>query len=351
MNSTGITFCDAPTVPEIPHAMGQPHIDDALSVGFELYGYRINQVIGHGQIHISYLAMEMNKGSDQPFQVILKEYFPCSLVSREPSGVVKPKTAAARSEFEVGKRHFLREASFLMAIEHPALVHVDAVFTKNGSFYMVMPYKSGETLFSILNRKRRINQQGLLDLFFSLSEGLEFIHEHGCIHRDLKPSNIFIQESGQPVILDFGEARFADEENLTRLSMISPGYTPIESYSINFTDQGPWTDIYSLAAVLYKGITGRAPIDAVERGQKILKDLEDPYQSLISVASDQYTLRFLSAVDHGLCFRAEDRPQSMTDWVAEFDGTVPVWMAAEQVKKDLLIETARRSLDFDLNHS
>lgn len=348
MNKPGSTFCDAPTVPEMQQTRIDPELSDVLSVGYKLRAYKLNQVVGQSQMNLSYLAQTSAKGSGDSSYVILKEYFPCSLVKRNSAGEVEVLAANKRVQFETGKQHFLREACFLMAIDHSSIVDVDTVFSANGSVYMVMPYEEGESLFQKLNRVGKMNQEDLLELLFPITEGLELIHDQGCLHRDLKPSNIFIRESGLPMLLDFGSAIFKEQRNENCTPMISQGYTPIEQYSTNTSDQGFWTDIYALAAVLYKSIIGVPPVDAVERGQRILKDLEDPYQPLMTSASGDYSLRFLSAIDHGLCFRAEDRPQNIAEWCAEFDGTVPVWLAAESVRKDLLAQTARRAVDFDL---
>jgi len=349
MNKTESSYCDAPTVPEMQQTLPDPQFGEGLPGGFELKGYKFLHIVGKSYCSISYRAWEISRGSGEQVQVVVKEYYPVNLVSRNETGEVEPIASNKRAAFEEGKQHFLQEACFLMGLEHPSIVSVDSVFSANGSVYMVMPYESGKTLFEKLSREGRINQQDLLDLFFSISEALSLIHERGCLHRDLKPSNIFIREFGQPVILDFSAAIFVIQGTKACMPMISQGYTPIEQYSTNSSGQGFWTDIYALAAILYKGVTGLPPVDAVERGQKILKDLEDPYISLVSVASSQYSLRFLSAIDHALCFRAEDRPQDLTEWCAEFEGSVPVWLAADSVQKDLLHEAAKRSIDFDLS--
>ena len=349
MNKADSAFCDAPTVPETEQTLPDPELSDALPGNFELRGYKLHQVIGKSHCNINYLAQDIIRESDDESPVVVKEYYPGSLVKRSESGNVETITAHDRVRFEEGKQHFLKEACFLMSIEHPSIIPVEAVFSVNGSVYMTMPYFEGETLFQKLGREGRTSQQDLLDLFFSLSEAVSLLHDRGCLHRDLKPSNIFIRDSGQPVILDFDSAIFLDQKAETCTPMISQGYTAVEQYSTNIVDQGFWTDIYALAAVMYKSVTGLPPVDAVERGQKILKDLEDPYVPLVAAASGQYSLRFLSSIDHGLCFRAEDRPQNMDAWCAEFDGTSPVWLAADSVRRELLAETAKRTIDFDLN--
>ncbi len=349
MIKTDSPYCDAPTVPELKQALPDPELTDALHANFEIRGYKLLQVIGKSHCNINYMAKDIVNNSGDKSCAVIKEYYPGLLVKRDLRGRVETITTNKRVKFEEGKQHFLKEACFLMSLRHPAIVPVETVFSDNGSVYMAMPYFDGETLFQKLGREARISQQALLDLFFSLSEALSLLHDRGCIHRDLKPSNIFIRASDQPVILDFDSAIFLDRKAETCTPMISQGYTAIEQYSTNVVDQGFGTDIYALAAVMYKSVTGLPPVDAIERGQKILKDLEDPYVPLVSVASDRYSLRFLSSIDHGLCFRIEDRPQNIDAWCAEFDGTVPVWLAADSVRRDLLAETAKRMIDFDLN--
>ncbi len=351
MDKTDLSYCDAPTVPELQQTQPEYQAASCLPENFILKGYKIQKVIAKSHGSISYMALDLSRGERAQDQVVIKEYYPHTLTERKLTGEVVAVKSSQRLKFEKGKHSFLKEAYILMRVDYAGIVQVESVFATNGTVYMAMPYHEGETLFAKFGREGAINQQGLLDIFFSLTESLSFIHDRGYLHRDLKPSNIFIQNSGQLIILDFGGVILKSRNKRSCTPVISQGYTPIEQYSTNTVEQGVWTDIYALAAVLYKGITGLPPVDAVTRGQKIIKELDDPYKPLVSIASSQYSLRFLSAVDHALCFRAEDRPQSIADWRAEFEGSAPVWLAAESVRQDLLHQAAKRLIDFDLNPS
>lgn len=346
MNKIESKYCDAATVPDLQQTLPDLELTDALPAGYELKGYRIQHVIGHSLSHICYLAEDLAERK----QVTIKEYYPSAYVYRNRQGEVVQREEY-RESFLFGKQRFLQETGFLMTMDHSAIIRVDSVLQTNGSLYMIMPYDIGETLFQKLLKKGVLTQQILLDLFYPIAEILNLIHSKGCLHRDLKPSNIFMRESGQPVLLDFSAALFKSDLEGDCVPMISPGYTPIEQYSSNSQEQGPWTDIYSMAATLYKAVMGYSPVEAIERGQKILKDLEDPYEPLIKIASEDYTLRFLSAIDHALCFRAEDRPQTIHAWEAELDGTLPVWRGEKTVRMDLMSQAAHRYVNIDLDLS
>ncbi|MDH3234204.1 MAG: hypothetical protein OEQ29_11850, partial [Alphaproteobacteria bacterium] len=152
-----------------------------------------------------------------------------------------------------------------------------------------------------------------------LLEGLAVVHKSGYLHRDIKPGNIYIRTDGSPVLLDFGAARHAignKSKNLT--SIVTPGYAPMEQY---FSDgnQGPWTDIYALAGILYQAVTGDIPPEAPARIKR------DPFTALRnSPHAKRFSEPFLAAIDCALQVDEELRPQSVTEWKAIFDGeTIP----------------------------
>jgi hypothetical protein len=100
--------------------------------------------------------------------------------------------------------------------------------------------------------------------------------------------------------------------------ILKPGYAPIEQYAeVPSLKQGPWTDVYALSAVVYYAIIGKTPPPAVGRL------MSDNYQPLTQVAAGRYSERFLTAIDHGLKVRPEERTQSIEDLRAElgWDGT------------------------------
>ncbi len=114
-------------------------------------------------------------------------------------------------------------------------------------------FYSGTTLSRLREEKPElINEAWIRRTLPMLFGAIKTIHDEGYLHRDISLDNIQIQDNGLPVLLDFGSARrtignLSDETE----TMLRPGFAPIEQYTDdNESEQGPWTDIYALGAVL-----------------------------------------------------------------------------------------------------
>jgi serine/threonine protein kinase len=205
------------------------------------------------------------------------------------------------------------EANTARLFTHPNIVRVHTIIRKNETAYMVMAYERGRTLTEVLQAGEKFDEQQLRDVILPLLDGVQMMHNQGFIHRDIKPSNIFIRTDRTPVLIDFGSARFAlDDEPVTLTSFISPGYAPAEQYSNRGDIQGPWTDIYSLAATAYRIITGRRPDEALAENAD-----EEASQSIwarLEMYSDDYSVFFLRAIEHALRPVYSQRPQTAADW-------------------------------------
>jgi len=170
------------------------------------------------------------------------------------------------------------------------------------------------SMSQLLKRIPQPDEAMLLRILLPLLEGLHAVHEAGFLHRDIKPSNLFIRDTGHPVLLDFGAARLATGATTrTMTSILTPGYAPLEQYSKD-GNQGPWTDIYSLAAVLYRAVVGDNPPDVVTR----LKD--DTVMQALVAARDRFSTPFLHGINRGLEVDEKKRPQSVPEWKALFTG-------------------------------
>jgi serine/threonine protein kinase len=274
----------------------------ALPAGSSLHEYRVDRVLGSGGFGVTYLATDTNLNA----HVAIKEYLPSEVATRLPDHSVQPRAHKMRDMFEWGLKRFIEESRTLATFHHPAIVRVLRFFEANNTAYMVMEFVSGDPLNTWIKSYRPLPQDNLFGIVTPLLEGLDVVHKTGFLHRDIKPGNVYIREDGKPVLLDFGAAR-ATRGAADATSVLSPGFAPFEQYSNG--NQGPWTDIYALGAVLYWMVTGNKPPESIAR---VRKDLMVP--AVEAGSKDLYALSLLSAIDWALKLNEDERPQT----VAEF---------------------------------
>ncbi len=293
--------------------MNQEAYPDALPAHYRLHWYEFERVLGQGGFGITYLAHDHNLD----LRVAIKEYLPTDVAQRRSDASVRPRTPAHEERYRWGLARFIEEARTLARFDHPNIVRVQSVFEANDSAYMVMRFEQGENLGTLLDRRGTLGQDELLRVLLPVLDGLERVHEAGFIHRDIKPENIHIRSDGSPVLLDFGSARYALGRSQSMTVLVAPGYAPLEQYHGESDTQGPWTDIYGLAATAYRAITGAAPPDAVLRARGRLGSTADTLLPASSVGQGRYSASLLAAIDHGLELAEADRPQSMAEWRRE----------------------------------
>ena len=290
---------------------------NSLQPGYRLHWYVIKSILGQGGFGITYLAEDTNLNQE----VAIKEYLPVELAVREQDESIHPVSGEYGEQFTWGLDRFMSEAQTLAQFKHPNIVRVLTVFPENNTAYMVMEYEKGQGMHELLKDKKILAESELLNIFLPILDGLEQVHSAGFIHRDIKPPNIFIRADGSPVLLDFGSARHSlGEKTRTLTSMVSPGYAPFEQYVSKSDKQGPWTDIYGLAATLYRSVSGRSPAESMDRSEALLHTQRDAFVGVSEIKPEGYSSTFLTAIDHGLAFKATDRPQSIHQWREEFTG-------------------------------
>lgn len=278
-----------------------------LQPGTRLHEFEIVDLVGQGGFGIVYLA------DDHSLQrrVAIKEYMPSSLATRGKDDSVVVRSARHADTFEIGLRSFVNEARLLAQFDHPALLKVFRFWEANGTAYMAMPYYAGKTLRDALKEREGSppDEAWIRRILSPVMDALELMHHENCFHRDVAPDNIMLLRDGRPVLLDFGAARRVISDMTQALTVIlKPGYAPIEQYAeMPGIKQGPWTDIYALAAVVYFIITGRTPPPAVGRM------MQDAYEPLATIAAGRYSARFLEGIDQCLRVKGEERPQSIPE--------------------------------------
>ncbi len=287
-----------------------PNTVDTLPTGTSLDNYMITGLIGQGGFGVVYLARDTRSNRT----VAIKEFLPAAIAARGSGGQVLPRSGDLARAYASGLKGFLREANLLAEFAHPALVGVHRAWEQNGTAYMAMQYYPGKTLREVRVHAAapasEVQIQGwMLPVFEAVSE----LHAHRVIHRDISPDNILLMAAGETVLLDLGAARQVLGGMTQALTTIlKPGFAPIEQYVEDGSmEQGRWTDVYGLGAVIYFLVSGKPPTPATSR---IVRDSLPPLDTL--VAREMYSLALFAAVAKALSLRAIDRFKSINEFRA-----------------------------------
>jgi peptidoglycan hydrolase-like protein with peptidoglycan-binding domain len=293
----------------------------ALAAGSRIGRYEILGILGQGGFGITYRARDTQLARE----VAIKEYLPTGLAVRQGGSTVMPLSTEVADDFTWGRERFIEEGRTLATLhEAPAIVRVFDFLEANGTAYIVMELLLGETLDRKLKRQGTLAYDEVYAVLWPLLDGLQHVHDAGFLHRDIKPANVLLNAAGRPTLIDFGASRAAmASRTMAMTAIFTPGYAAPEQFTT--ARQGPWTDIYGLAATLYHAIAGEPPPRGFDRA------LDDSYQPLADRGWDDFPRRLLAGIDRALAVRPADRPQSIADWrsilrhgaLADEESTVP----------------------------
>ena len=253
-----------------------PKVKSHLPCGTKLYDgrYILGKVLGHGGFGITYIAWDSKRSRP----VAVKEFFPNSLSTRgEGESTVSCYNSRSEKFFKDGVKKMLDEAERLSKFhKNENIVNVYDYFEANKTAYIVMEYLEGKDLKKYLEeRGGKLDADEAIEIILPVLNALNDMHKANLIHRDISPDNIFICNNGKVKILDFGSARIAVEDADKSMSvMLKKGYAPKEQYASR-SKQGPWTDVYAASATLYETVTGRKPVDSMERDVEQLKTFKE----------------------------------------------------------------------------
>ncbi len=302
-----------------------------MNPGSMLYGrYIIGKVLGFGGFGVTYIGWDTKLEQ----KVAIKEYLPSEFSTRMPGEATVTVFGGEKNEqFLDGLDKFVDEAKRLANFQNEAgIVKVFDSFKENNTAYIIMEYLEGETLTSYIEREGNIPEEEAIKMLTPVMVSLQTVHEKGILHRDIAPDNIFILKNGDVKLIDFGASRYATTSHSRSLTVIiKPGYSPEEQYRSR-GDQGPHTDVYALAAVMYKMITGITPPDALERRALIetkhkdmLKDIHKTVKN-ISVNTE-------NAILNAMNVQIEDRTPDVISFMGELNSPTPIKRRYGKIKK------------------
>ena len=294
-------------------------LNDELKPGHTLMQgqYTIDAFLNAGGFGITYLA---RNSLDR--RVVIKECFPGAFCRRSTSSVVA-RSRSYTKEFSSIVRSFVDEAHSLAKVKHPNVVGVHQVFEENKTAYMAIDYVEGRDLLDLIQDRSNLPAPEQIETIFKkLLDAIDHIHGQDMLHRDISPDNILLNADMEPILIDFGAARQeTGEENriLSELRVVKDGYSPQEFY-VAGAEQGPYSDLYALAATFYHVISDELPVNSQTRIGAVAAGEADPYVPLAGRV-EGYSEKFLMGLDKALATLPKNRFSSAQSWLDYLAGS------------------------------
>ncbi len=224
----------------------------ALPAGTRFGPYELIERIAQGGMGVVYKAKDVGLGRTIALKMIL----------------------AGRFANEAEVQRFRHEAEAAANLDHSNIVPIYEIDECEGRQYFTMKFIEGGSLATHMQRYNR-DPLSAARMMATVARAVNHGHRRGVLHRDLKPPNILIDEHGQPHVTDFGVAkRIEDDSDLTRTGTVigTPAYMAPEQAAGQVRGITVEADVYSLGAMLYEILTGRAPFQA-ETPMQLLRDV------------------------------------------------------------------------------
>jgi len=263
--------------------------------------YTVERVLGSGRFSQTFLAYYTAKPDER-------------LVIKTLLTFDEKRTRKSSEEIKKLNDKLHREATKLGKCDHPHVVQlIDEEFTETDGFgnelvCLPLEYISPVSLEDL--DKRVLPEKEALRYIRQIGEALIAVHKKGLVHLDVKPDNILIRQKTDEAVLigfDFSRAPSRGFSKETQ-KFVSHGFAALEWYRTD-TELGAWSDVYSLAAVLYWLLTGVIPPSADDRDQD-----EATLKSLTEL-NPKVSDRVKKAIEKGMAIKRKDRPKTVKAWL------------------------------------
>ncbi len=281
-----------------------PNPDSYLSPGTLIGPYRIERFIGAGPDAFNYRAQDAASGR----RVLIKELFPRGAAKREADGRgVAASAEAHRAPLAEGIAELRQLAKAWKPFRHVNVVPVLDGIDANGTYYLALDRVDGKSLAELLGDGEPLTPEELEEILPALLAGIVAIHDSGLLHLDLAPESLILRRDG---LLAIGRAHTlrkrlgdapADAGDSYRAEELAAG-----------TDVGAASDIYGLAATLFRLVTGKPPSSAAARRKTVGAGMHDAVGQALEAQIGIWPSPLLAAIRHGLALGAAMRPQNLT---------------------------------------
>jgi len=282
-------------------------------IGKSIGRYRIVSKLGEGGMATVYKAEDSVLERNVAIKVILPDY-------QQTDNFLK---------------RFEREAKAHAQLSHPNIVKILDFGEFEGYPYLVMEYVANGTLKSIMKKHDGpIAWKEACAMIARVARSLDNAHNNKIVHRDVKPANILINESGQPMLSDFGIVKIIEGSNTTGLTATGTGIGTPHYMSPEQAQGRPLdgrSDIYSLGVIFYEMVTGKKPFEAKTPMEVALKHVNDPAPHARQLEPD-----LPSAIDQiiykAMAKKPADRYPDMKSFAEAIEAQIPDWSSSQPFK-------------------
>ena len=269
--------------------------------------YVVGRVMFHNEGCMTYIAWD----NASKKKVAIKEFFLSGFgisMRRNKNGSVS--SCWDENFFDKCKEKFYNKARCLTSLVHPSYVHVQDAFKTNNTIYAVLEFIDGKTLEEILNEhEKKLPLLNIIDMLSPIFDALEFVHKAGFLYENLSLGNIIFTQSGVK-LMDFCDSSIdyleKQDEDADFDLVFRPYPIPFERMSPD-GKVGAWCDVYAMAFIIYRSITGEWPTPMFFRLHNECLELPSTLGIHISVAQEKALLK-------GLAVNPKDRYQTMREF-------------------------------------